>query len=141
MIWLKILFSFLGVFAVTVGYIFTRFYSIGLCERGISGCLWAGYEFTVGKPLFNLALAFFVASLLFLFASKKSFYRWLGFSVPYLALSAYLIYVSPVSHHSRLLLDPTKEDVSRWLAILFFALSFIYFFIRFWKEKRQRPLV
>ncbi len=138
MTWLKFLVFFAAASGVVIGYALTTTEQLGLCVPGKTNCIFGGYEFTVGQPLLNISIAFFVSSLLFFFLSNKSFYRWIGFSILYLALSGYLVYISPVDHHSPLLLDPIKLDVSKFLAVLLFILSLIYAAIRFFREKKQK---
>jgi hypothetical protein len=133
--WFKILVSFLGLVGLISGHVLIFTEEFGVCIPGKIGCVFGGYEFSIGEPLFNISIAFFAASLLFFFVSGRAFYRWLGFSIVYLALSAYLVYLAPVSHQSPLMLDMTKEDASRLLALLFFILSFIYFLVRFFRER------
>lgn len=137
--WLKILVSFLSFMSSVVGYVLQNPSSFLVCRfLNYENCRETDIIFGFGVPIFNISLSFFIISVLFFFVSSRVFYRWLLVSIPYLALSAYVIYQAPISHHSVLLLDLTKLDISKLSAGIFFVVSLMYVAVSFWLERQKR---
>lgn len=127
--WWRIMLVGLSAVVLLISY-------IGPCNFNFNRCL-GGNSIIITRTVFHIFLAVFVISSFLFFVTDKVFLKWLRFSIAWVILSIILIALAPTSSGLWLPMNPTKEFVSIWMAILFVILSLgkiIWNSVKDWKN-------
>ncbi len=116
-------------------------YPLNLLLISLSG-VYVGHRITedifisgreIGQPIFWMSVSLSIIFFILLLIDRKIFIEWLKFGIPILAISVFIIIVTPGSCSNLLCFE--RGEVSFFIAMAFLVINFIFIRRRYYRYK------
>lgn len=122
--------------ALFFGLVFLLILSyIGPCENRVMKCL-GGNSILLVRTFVHLVIPIIFSLFILFFLSDNIFMKWFKFSLGWVFLSLFFIFITPEYSGGWVSFTPDREQVSIWMSSLFFIISLVL--ITFWSLRERK---